>query len=309
MNILITGHTGFLGRSLINYLSENANYNLFGVSRSIKGDLKCYEYSLNITDKNKLKQIIAEKRIDCVIHLAGKSIVQDCDADPYDSFYKNSLGVASVLEACRNTEVKKVLVSTTDKVYGTQKNDMAVEDDELNPNSPYEFAKSIASSLIDFYRKYYNMDIIEFRCVNIIGGDDSNTSRILPKSFRCIVQNEPITIYENSVESYRDFVYTKDVARAIHIMIENNTQHHVYNISSNNSISIMEFVQKVLKITKCGIEPIVVNKKTDFKEIPYQSIDGSRFISEFNFKYTDLDQVIKDSFENYKLKNYTNNLV
>ena len=62
MNVLITGHTGFLGTELVSLLSKTKTNNIYGVSRSISGNFKGKsEYPLNITDKDTLTKIISEK--------------------------------------------------------------------------------------------------------------------------------------------------------------------------------------------------------------------------------------------------------
>lgn len=299
MNILITGHTGFLGKEVVNLLSKSRSNNIYGVSRSILGNLKCAEYAFDISNLDKLKKIIAEKNIDVVIHLAGKPTVQDCENDPYGAFTSNSLGTASVLEACRLTQVTKVISVETDKVYGLQNQEIVNEESTLNPHSPYELSKAIASNFADFYRKYYNMNIISVRPVNLIGGNDPNSTRILPRSFKSIRDKKPISIYEDSVNSYREFVYVKDVALALEVLLNNNPKEKIYNISPGKCIKIKDFVDRVLLVTGCDISPTVVKKSKEFTEIPYQSIDGSRFIEEFNFNYTNLDIILKESFQEF----------
>ncbi len=300
MNILVTGHTGFLGKELVSLLSKTKSDNIYGVSRSTSSNFEGRgEYALSITEKDTLSRILSEKNIEVVVHLAGKPTVQDCERDPYGAFVANALGTASVLEACRIGGVKKVLSVETDKVYGLQKKEMINEDSELNPQSPYEYSKAFASDFADIYRNYYGMNVISIRPVNLIGGNDPNISRILPRSFKNITDKKPIPLYENAVTSYREFVYVKDVAKCLQTLVTKNPKEKVYNISPGECINIKDFVMKVLDVTSCDIAPEVIKKETDFREIPYQSIEGTRFVEEFDFKFTDLDIVLKESFSDF----------
>ena len=304
MNILITGHTGFLGKELVSLLSKTKSNNVYGVSRSVSGDFEGRgEYPLDITDKGNLSKIFSEKNIEAVVHLAGKPTVQDCERDPYGAFTTNGLGTASVLEACRLNGIKKIISVETDKVYGLQKEEMINESSELNPQSPYEYSKALASDFADIYRKYYGMDVISVRPVNLIGGNDPNISRILPRSFKNITEKKPIPLYENAVTSYREFVYVKDVAKALQTLVFEDLKEQVYNISPGECINIKDFVMKVLEVTGCDIQPEIIKKETDFSEIPYQSIEGTRFAEEFNFKFTDLDTILEESFQDFKKLN------
>ena len=96
-------------------------------------------------------------------------------------FMTNGLGTASILEAAKFAGCEKTVVVETDKVYGFQEEVPTKETAILNPNSPYEFSKVLATQFCDFYRKQYLMDIVSVRPVNIFGAGDFSYSRVIPK--------------------------------------------------------------------------------------------------------------------------------
>ena len=298
-NVLITGHNGFLGKVLLKKLQKK-NLNIFGISRGINQGLECVNYLGEVTNLNILHNIMSSKNIDTVIHLAGKAIVSECEENPFDAFKINGLGTAAVLEASRITHVKKIISIETDKVYGNQKIMPTPETSKLNPGGPYEFSKVLSSEISDFYRNYYNMNIISVRPANLIGGGDHNTTRIMPNAFKHILEGKGIPIYEEAKKMTRDFIYVSDVADALYILSINNNKHHKYNLSPNKKINIFEFGMLINKTLNYKVPPQIIKKKINFKEIPEQSIDGSLFQKEYNFKYTDLKTIIKKSFLEYK---------
>lgn len=298
-NVLITGHNGFLGKVLLKKLQKK-NLNIFGISRGINQGLECVNYLGEVTNLNILHNIMSSKNIDTVIHLAGKAIVSECEENPFDAFKINGLGTAAVLEASRITHVKKIISVETDKVYGNQKIMPTPETSKLNPGGPYEFSKVLSSEISDFYRNYYNMNIISVRPANLIGGGDHNTTRIMPNAFKHILEGKGIPIYEEAKKMTRDFIYVSDVADALYILSINNNKHHKYNLSPNKKINIFEFGMLINKTLNYKVPPQIIKKKINFKEIPEQSIDGSLFQKEYNFKYTDLKTIIKKSFLEYK---------
>jgi nucleoside-diphosphate-sugar epimerase len=243
---------------------------------------------------------MSSKNIDTVIHLAGKAIVSECEENPFDAFKINGLGTAAVLEASRITHVKKIISVETDKVYGNQKIMPTPETSKLNPGGPYEFSKVLSSEISDFYRNYYKMNIISVRPANLIGGRDHNTTRIMPNAFKHILEGKGIPIYEEAKKMTRDFIYISDVADALYILSTNNNKHHKYNLSPNKKINIYEFGMLINKTLNYKVPPQIIKKNINFKEIPEQSIDGSLFQKEYNFKYTDLKTIIKKSFLEYK---------
>ena len=298
-NILITGHNGFLGKVLLKKLKKK-NLNIFGISRGINLGLDCINYLGDVTNLNILHNIMSSKNIDTVIHLAGKAIVSECEENPFDAFKINGLGTAAVLEASRITHVKKIISVETDKVYGNQKIMPTPETSKLNPGCHYEFSKVLSSEISDFYRNYYNMNIISVRPANLIGGGDHNTTRIMPNAFKHILEGKGIPIYEEAKKMTRDFIYVSDVADALYILSINNNKHHKYNLSPNKKINIFEFGMLINKTLNYKVPPQIIKKNINFKEIPEQSIDGSLFQKEYNFKYTDLKTIIKKSFLEYK---------
>ena len=95
MNILITGHSGFLGDHTAKYFKK-MGHKVYGVSRSLRENCQYPQYICDITDKDKLSQLVSEKCIGQIIHIAGKPIVADCDRDPYNAYRINGLGTASI---------------------------------------------------------------------------------------------------------------------------------------------------------------------------------------------------------------------
>ena len=298
-NVLITGHNGFLGKVLLKKLQKK-NLNIFGISRGINQGLECVNYLGDVTNLNILHNIMSSKNIDTVIHLAGKAIVSECEENPFDAFKINGLGTAAVLEASRITHVKKIISVETDKVYGNQKIMPTPETSKLNPGGPYEFSKVLSSEISDFYRNYYKMNIISVRPANLIGGGDHNTTRIMPNAFKHILEGKGIPIYEEAKKMTRDFIYVSDVADALYILSINNNKHYKYNLSPNKKINIFDFGMLINKTLNYKVPPQIIKKNINFKEIPEQSIDGSLFQKEYNFKYTDLKTIIKKSFLEYK---------
>ena len=298
MNVLITGHSGFIGGATADVFHEK-NHVVYGVSRAVAADCKYHQYSLNLDNYEALNQLINEKCIDVIIHFAGKPIVADCDRDPYAAFKINGLGTAAILEAARNANVKKVVCIETDKVYGFQEEVPTNETAIPNPGSPYEFSKVLASSFCDFYRDHYNMDVVSVRPANVFGPGDYTFTRIVPASMRNISEGKGIPVQSHAVDIRRDFIYIKDVAQMCYLLATEKTEHPIYNLSTNESISIMDFAKRVTKTLAHRVEPIIVEKPGVYPEIPYQSIDGTRFVEEFDFVFTPFDDAIQETYKEY----------
>ena len=298
MNILITGHSGFIGGGAAKYFIEQGHV-VYGVSRSLMADCPHHQYSMDITDYDSLSKLVNEKCIDVIVHFAGKPLVADCDRDPFGAFKINGLGTASVLESARYAKVKKTIIIETDKVYGFQEEVPTNEDAIFNPGSPYEFSKVLAANFCDFYRKHYSMDVISVRPVNVFGPGDYSFTRLVPASMRNISEGRGIPVQSHAVDIHRDFIYIKDVARMVYLIATKDTKYDAYNFSTNDSVSILDFANRITKILNHDVDPDIVEKPGDYPEIPYQSIDGSRFIDEFNFSFTSFEDAILETYKEY----------
>ena len=212
----------------------------------------------------------------------------------------NGLGTASILEAARYANCQKTIVVETDKVYGFQEQVPTTEDAVLNPNSPYELSKALSSQFCDFYRKHYSMDVISVRPVNLFGEGDYSYSRIIPAAMRNISRGEGIPVHEDGDKIFRDFLYVKDAAEMLYTLATKNTKHKIYNFSSNDSMSITQLAKDISKILNHNVSPVTVKKPGNYSEIPYQSIDGHRFIEEFDYEFTPFDVAIKETYDAYK---------
>jgi len=297
MNILITGHSGFLGGHTAKYFMDKGHI-VYGASRATSPDCPHHQYNVDITDYDTMSRLVSEKCIDVIVHLAGKPIVADCDADPFNAFKVNGIGTASLLEAGRYAKVKKIVVVETDKVYGFQEVVPTTEDAIFNPGSPYEMSKVLAAELCDFYRMHYKMDVVSVRPVNLFGPGDYSFTRIVPAAMRCISAGKGIPVQEHAINIHRNFLYIKDAAAMLYLLATEKTKHGVYNLSTNEAISIMDFSKRVSSILG-AVEPEIVKKPGTYPEIPYQSIDGTRFIEEFGFTFTSFEEAIKETYREY----------
>lgn len=295
MNVLITGSSGFLGK----HVAEKFNwrgYKVYGVSRApVITDYN--QYALDVNDFDGLNKIVSERDIEIIIHTAGKPVVQDCERNPYDAYKVNGLGTASVLEAARLNNVKKVISIETDKVYGYQEEIPTNETAIPNPKSPYEFSKVLASEFAQFYRDYYGLEVISVRPANLFGPWDYSTSRIIPKALQNLKKGKGIRLYDTALDMKRDFVYVEDAAEAIYKLASQECKHNTYNISANEPIKIKDLADKIVNTLGLNIPHDIVKKEGDFAEIPLQEIDGARFKDEFNFNFTPFETAIKDTWE------------
>lgn len=266
-NILITGSRGFVGKHLIN---------------SLKNNNKIYEISSD-------SPIPCLDNMDIIFHLGAQTQVKRALLNPLETFDKNVKFTYNLLENVRKTNKKiKVIVASTDKVYGEGLNKN--ETNDLKAIYPYDVSKLCTDKIAQCYMKTYGMDIIITRFSNIYGYGDYNFDRIVPYSIHCCYDKEPIILRSNG-KTIRDYIYIDDVIDAYRLSAL-SYHNGVFNFSSNNTISTIHLVETIRK--KCILKNIIYKDRSKIiiindakNEINKQSLnsDKAKKILKWNPKY------------------------
>lgn len=195
VRVLITGHTGFKGSWMSAMLStlghevhglshevlQNSHFNLSEVHRYLASDS-----TSDIRDYESLKRGISSVQPDVVVHLAAQALVREGYRKPYETFDTNVRGTINVVKACQESQIAKVLIVTSDKVYKESKNIKSFsEEDALGGKDPYSASKAaadIASQSLAQLSEVTNISIA--RAGNVIGGGDFGQDRLIPDLYR-----------------------------------------------------------------------------------------------------------------------------
>ena len=183
--ILITGITGFVGKNLAKVL-EDLGGDVYGISRTInnKKILKT-----DIVDYNKVDTFIGEKKISICFHLAGESLVEMGQKDPYNVFKVNTQGTLNIIESGRKHKLEKIIIASTAHVYG--KNRVPYFEGYIpRPSRPYETSKACTDLIAQSYADTFKLPILIPRFVNIYGPGDLNFNRLIPKTIKSILLHQ-----------------------------------------------------------------------------------------------------------------------
>lgn len=156
---------------------------------------------------------LAEYEVDSVFHLAAQTIVATAQRSPLSTFETNIRGTWTLLEACRQYGVKRVIVASSDKAYGGHGRLPYREDSPLHPRHPYEVSKAAADLLARSYWHTWRLPVAVTRFANVYGGGDANASRLVPEVVTAALTGRPPVIRSDGTPE-RDFLYVEDAVAA-----------------------------------------------------------------------------------------------
>ena len=207
--VFVTGHTGFKGSWLCEWLlelgAEVTGYSLPpptdpALFEQLKLASRLRHLTGDIRDAGSLQRALAEARPDFVFHLAAQALVTESYAKPTETFETNVMGTAHLLDAlrCLNHPCAAVFV-TTDKCYENREWVHGYrEEDPLGGYDPYSSSKAAAELTISSYRRSFFQQhpvrIASARAGNVIGGGDWAANRIVPDCVRALQRNQPIPV-------------------------------------------------------------------------------------------------------------------
>lgn len=310
-NVFITGGTGFLGSYLVKKL-VNYGANVTILVRDYMPQSNIYrgeEYKkVNVVhgtleDYLLIERTLGEYEIDTVFHLAAQAIVGVANRNPLGTFKSNIEGTWNILEAARKSPlIKRVIVASSDKAYGDQEKLPYDENMPLQGKHPYDVSKSCADLIAQTYYETYKLPVCITRCGNLYGGGDLNFNRIIPQSIQSILNNKAPVIRSDG-SFIRDYFYIEDAVDAyINLaekVVELNLGGQAFNFSNEIQLTVLELVNKILKIMGSSMKPIILNQGSNEIIHQYLSAKKARTILGWSPNYT-IDEGLSKTIEWYK---------
>lgn len=262
MKALITGGAGFIGSHLAERLLKDGDEaavidNLSTGSLKNIDDIKeqaGFEFTEGDIRNAELMEPLVEK-CDVIYHLAAAVGVKLIAEDPVRTIETNIGGTEVVLDMA-NKFGKKILIASTSEVYGKNEAVPFQEDDDIVLGSTsmsrwsYACSKAIDEFLgLAFYQQY-GMNVVIGRFFNTVGPRQTGRyGMVVPRFVQSALGNEPLTIYGTG-EQTRCFSYVGDLVEAvIELMNCEQAAGNVYNIGSNEEISIEQLANKIIEMT------------------------------------------------------------
>lgn len=255
---------------------------------------------IDLVDFEKVKNAVAENKIDYIFHLGAQAIVTTAFEDPRRTFDSNVMGTVNILEAARQAGgVLGIVVASSDKAYGKDCLN-AVESQKVFGDHPYDASKAATDMVAQTYFKTYGLPVAIARFGNIFGPGDIYFNRIIPGAMEAIVKNQELPIRSNG-QFRRDYLYVKDVVEGYISLAENigKIKGEAFNFSTNWNFSVIELLDKIGHAVGRQCKYKILNNEKN--EIPAQSLNSEKAKKVLGWQPAyNIDEALSETYQWYK---------
>jgi dTDP-glucose 4,6-dehydratase len=266
--LLITGGAGFIGSNLVHAVLGPAGaapggpapelvvvldlFTYAGHRANLTGALEDPRFCLvegDICDRPLVERLLAEHRIDAILHLAAESHV-DRSIEAADAFVRtNVTGTFTLLDAARRAwadrlEEVRFLHVSTDEVYGALgETGTFSETTPYAPNSPYAASKAASDLLARSYWKTYGLPVVITNCCNNYGPRQL-PEKLLPLMITNAAEGRPLPVYGEG-KQVREWLHVDDHCAALWRALTRGERGESYNFGSGEEMSNLRLVELV----------------------------------------------------------------
>lgn len=314
--VLVTGAEGFIGSHLVEALLDEGasvrafvcynSFNSWGWLDSLSKERidQIEIFTGDVRDLNGVKKAV--KEVDVIFHLAALIGIPYSYHSPDSYVDTNIRGTLNILQAARELNIERVLVTSTSEVYGTAK---YVPIDEKHPKqgqSPYSATKIGADYIAESFYRSFELPVTIVRPFNTYGPRQSARAIIPTIIIQLLAGKKEICL--GSTYPSRDFVFVKDVAAAfLEIAKSDKTIGQEINVATQSEISIGELVEKLISMINPDSKIITDRKRIRPQNSEVERLLGSnKKISELtNWKpMVNLDEGLRVTIDWFKNSNY-----
>ena len=286
----ITGGAGFIGSTLSEKLLSLGNkvvvidnfcdfYNLAIKENNVKDLLLNPNFKLyraDIRDREAVKKIFDENKIDVVMNLAAMAGVRPSIENPCLYQEVNCLGLQNILEEMKLHNVKNGVLASSSSVYGNCKEVPFREDMIVDfAISPYAATKKANEVMAHVYHKLYDMNIMMLRFFTVYG-PKQRPDLAINKFTRLMLEDKEIPMFGDGTTS-RDYTYVDDIVDGIikscEYTLNNKNVYEILNIGNSSPTSLKEMINTIARVL--DVEPKI-------KQLPMQPGDVDRTFADIS---------------------------
>ncbi len=262
--ILVTGGAGFIGSAVVRLLVGGGHHVVNLDKLTYAGNLRSLDsiadapnyrfHEGDIGDQTQVEAILAEERIDAIMHLAAESHVDRSIDGPGVFVETNVVGTFRLLGAALNywnslagerRDAFRFHHVSTDEVFGDLPFDAGVftEDSPYAPSSPYSASKAAADHFVRAWHDTYGLPVVLSNCSNNYGPYHF-PEKLIPLVILNAIEGEPLPVYGEGA-NVRDWLFVEDHARALELVLTRGKIGESYNVGGRAERSNLQVVEAI----------------------------------------------------------------
>ena len=268
MSWLITGGAGFIGAHVVRALVEDGTDVVVlddlstGDPARLPADVPLVTGST--LDRALLDRVLAEYRVEGVLHIAAKKQVGESVAEPLRYYRENVEGLRVVLEAAAAAGIRRFLLSSSAAVYGMPDVLTVTESTPCAPMSPYGETKLVGEWLVRATGRAHGMGTVSLRYFNVAGAatpelGDPGVFNLVPMVFERLTAGLPPLVFGADYPTpdgtcVRDYIHVADIATA-HVAAVHRLRDDpdgtdlILNIGTGEGVSVREMLDAIGRVT------------------------------------------------------------
>lgn len=267
LNILITGISGFIGRSLVEKIvNENLPWKIYGIDikEPVFNDIKYREQIdfdfLDIRNEKAVKTYFSNKQFDIVLHLAAVSRVIDAEKDKENCIAVNYYGTKYIIENVAKNPETSLIFGSSREVYGEQSSFPVKETAEKNPINIYGRCKLDGEYLVESLISKYAI----LRFSNVYGNNYDIDGRVIPSFIKSAINGKPLFL--EGGDQIIDFTHIDDtiecIIKTVILLKTDKIKSEVIHISPGVENKITDIIQYLKKILGKDLRVITTEKRS-----------------------------------------------
>ncbi len=270
MNVLVTGGAGYIGSHAVRLLRA-AGHEVVVVDNLFRGHRPAVPpevpfYQIDLAESDRLSEVLAGHRIECVMHFAALAYVGESVGEPLRYYRNNTAGAISLLEAMQRASVCRFVFSSTCATYGQPEEVPITETAPQEPISPYGWSKLFTERVLrDTVAADGRLGAVALRYFNVagcaedgsLGEDHRPETHLIPRLLLAVLGKlDKVTVFGTDYPTpdgtcIRDYIHVDDLCRA-HIQAMEAIRpgkFQCYNLGIGRGYSVREVIDAVQRVT------------------------------------------------------------
>jgi UDP-glucose 4-epimerase len=316
MTVLVTGGAGYIGSHMVLALTDA------GIDTVVVDNLSTgFAWAIspaaklvrgNIGDEGLMMQVMAEHKVDAVVHFAGSIVVPDSMSDPLGYYLNNTVNSRNLMHSAVKSGVKNFIFSSTAAVYGNPKTLPVTEAEAPAPISPYGTSKWMTEQMLQDSHAAYGLNYVALRYFNVAGADPMGRSgQSTPRATHLIkVASQTALGQRASMEVFgtdydtpdgtclRDYIHVSDLIGA-HMdalsHLKRGGQSGIFNCGYGTGYSVLEVIKSVERVHGSKLNVKYGPRRAGDPAGIVAGADKAREILGWKPKHADLDFIVESA--------------